>query len=371
MSDNIQNVRVTQNQWVDLYAETGITVGTRLTVENSGDADVYLAVQATKPDNDHTAYNIVKRPPSVALQNSDGDLGAWAFCPNTDGLLSISTISREGFSPVNRANLHDGFGNPLASYYHAPTDSYVLDIHDADVHNLPVNDFFHRHTAIQTTLRSATVSGVTIQLDVNDSTDFSVGDLVHLGATNEYIEPRHPVITAIPDINTIVLDGPIDNVFAIGTTVIKAIANMASLDGTLAAPISYKYFPGANRVEHIARVLISMTHTSAGADDLFGGITALLNGVHFRAGINGQFGSFTNWKSNSDIKLDMYDVDYSVKSGPGDFGTNGRGSFNRIGVALRLDATQADYIEILIQDTVVGTGLTDLRIKVQGHVEGA
>lgn len=245
----------------------------------------------------------------------------------------------------------------------------AMDVHMADVHVVPVNDFFHRHTATSTTLRAATVSGDT-ELDVNDSTGFNVGDLVHLGATNEYIEPRHPVITDVPDINTIVLDGPIDNVFPIDAVVIRAVANMASQDGTLAAPISYKYFPGAGRVEHVTRILISMTHTNAGADDLFGGIPALLNGVHFRSRINDQFGSFTNWKTNSDIKLDMYDVDYSIKSGPGDFGTNGRGSFNRIGVVIRLDSVQTDYMEILIQDTVVGTGLTDFRIKVQGHVEG-
>lgn len=242
-------------------------------------------------------------------------------------------------------------------------------VHIADVHRQPINDFFHRHTATQTTLRTATVSGDT-ELDVEDSTGFVIGDLVHLGATNEYVEPRHPVITDVPDINTIVLDGPIHNIFAIGTPVIKAIANMASANGTLAAPISYRYFTGIGRVEHVTRILISMTHTSAGADDLFGGIAALLNGVHFRASVSGQFGTFTNWKSNGDIKLDMFDLDYSVKSGPGDFGTNGRGSFSRIGVVIRLDSAKSDFLEVLIQDTMLLTGLTDLRIKAQGHVEG-
>lgn len=246
----------------------------------------------------------------------------------------------------------------------------AVNTHAADVHLIPVNDFFHRHTATQTTLRTATVSGDT-QLDVEDSTGFVVDDLVHLGATNEYTEPRHPVITDVPDINTIILDGPVHNIFDSGESVIKAVSNMASVNGTLAAPISYKYFTGVNRVEHITRILISMTHDTLGADDLFGGIAKLLNGVHFRASINGQFATFTNWKTNSDIKLDMYDVSYSVKSGPGDFGTNGRGSFNRIGVVIRLDSAQIDFLEVLIQDTMLLTGLTDLRIKVQGHVEGA
>lgn len=363
MSDNLTNIPLPTNEWVDLYAESGITVGQPLVVENVGVADIYLAVQAAKPAKDHKAYNILKRDDDIRLTNNLGDAGAWAFCNTSKGFISVAEQGDQGFQPLLNSATHDGDGNPIGSLKGA------IDVHLADVHNVPVNDFFHRHTAIQTTLTVATVSGDT-QLAAADSTGFVVGDLVHLGAINEYIEPRHPVITAIPNINTIVLDGPIHNVFAIGETVIKAVANMASADGTLAAPISYKYFTGNSRVEHITRILIQMTHTSAGADDLFGGIAALLNGVHLRANVSGQFGTFTNWKSNSDIKLDMYDVNYSVKSGPGDFGTNGRGSFNRIGVVIRLDSVQADFLEVLIQDTMVGTGLTDFRIKVQGHVEG-
>ena len=364
MPDNNPNISIPVNEWVDLYTLTGITVGEVLYIENTGTCDVYLAIQAAQPDKDHNSYNIIKRDDDIRLTNVSGDGGAWAFCNAEKGELSISTNANEGFLPALKILLNDGFGNPIDSLKGA------IDVHPADVHNIPVNDLFHRHTNISTTLRTATVSG-DIQLDVDDTTGFSIGDLVHLGATNEYVEPRHPIITDIPDINTLVLDGPVHNIFAIGETVIKAIANMASLDGTLQNPVRYRYFVGSSRVEHITRILIAMTHTSAGADDLFGGIPPLTNGVHFQANVSGQYGSFTNWKTNGDIKLDMYDVDYSVKSGPGDFGTNGRGSFNRIGVVLRLDSTNQDFIEMLIQDTVVGTGLTDLRVKVQGHVEGA
>ena len=364
MPDNNPNIPIPIGEWVDLYDLTGITVGEPLHIKNLGVSDIRLAVQSTKPDTDHSSYDVIEKNDDIALTNNSGDSGAWAISPATPGLLSIASTADEGFRPALKVMLTDGFGNPIGSLKGA------IDVHPADVHTIPVNDLFHRHTNISTTLRTATVSG-DIQLDVNDTTGFSIGDLVHLGATNEYVEPRHPIITDIPDINTLVLDGPVHNVFAIDETVIKAVANMASLDGTLQNPVSYKYFVGANRIEHITRILIAMTHTNAGADDLFGGISPLTNGVHFQANVSSQYGTFTNWKTNSDIKLDMYDVDYSVKSGPGDFGTNGRGSFNRIGVVLRLDAAQADFIEMLIQDTVVGTGLTDFRVKVQGHVEGA
>lgn len=107
MADNLQNVIVPQNVWTDLYSLTGLAVGTQLVIENSGDIDVYLAVQAAKPDPDHNSYNIVKRPPSVSVQNTPGDSGAWAFCQGGEGKLSISTSEREGFAPYAKMTLFD------------------------------------------------------------------------------------------------------------------------------------------------------------------------------------------------------------------------------------------------------------------------
>lgn len=335
------HIPIPDDDWIELSALAATLNGR---VSNSGNATLVYVQAIEKPDADSNSGHridddrifdyVVKAPEAL-----------WMRALHSDGIASVT--------PDLAVGVLDG----------------ALDVHQADVHRIPVNDFFHRHTGTQTALATATVSG-DIQLDVPDSTGFVIGDLVHLGATNEYIEPRHPIVTGVPDINTVVLDGPIHTEFPIGTPVIKAIANMASQNGTLAAPASYRYFPGVNRVEHATRILISMTHSSAGTDDLFGGITALLNGMHFRSSISGQFGTFTNWKSNSDIKLDMYDVEYSVKSGSSNFGTNGRGSFSRIGVVVRLDSEQSDFLEILVQDTVIGSGLADLRIKVQGHVEG-
>jgi len=94
----------------------------------------------------------------------------------------------------------------------------------------------------------------------------------------------------------------------------------------------------------------------------------LYNGIVIRAFVNGQYGTFTNWKNNSDIKLYMYYVEYTDKAGGGDFGTNCRGSFNRIGVIIKLDPDQGDFVEFLVQDPLT---ITSLKIKMQGHVEGA
>lgn len=361
MPDNIQHVLLSPNTWVDLYAETGIAVGVVINVENVGNADVNLTVLATQPAKDHDAFNVLKRPPSVNMQNSEGDLGAWAYCPNTTGKLAISSPVKNGFIPTTDVRLQDGFGNPIGSL------SGAINVHNADVHNVPVNDFVHRHTD-ETTLTVATNIGDT-QITIADATGFVVGAYVHLGPATTPIEPIHPRITVVAG-TIITLDRPLDFTHAIGDLAIVSIVNLVtdSVLATLENPIVYRYLPHAGEVEHITRLLLEIIHTAAGADDRFGSIPALVNGVVLRATVNGQTGTFTNWKDNGDIKLDMFDVNYSDKVGGGNFGTNGRGSFSRIDTVIRLDPAQNDFIEVLIQDDL--EALVDFRIKMQGHDEG-
>lgn len=363
MADNLLIVPIPQNTWVDLYDATGIAVGAVLQVENSGAADVYLAVQETEPAKPHKAYNVIKRPPSVNMQNSDGDLGAWAYCSNTNGQLSISSPAKEGFLPTISSNLHDGFGNPISSLRGA------IDVHQADVHNIPVNDYVHRHKS-PTTLVAPAAAGNT-QITVADATDFVVGEYVHMGPIGNTKEPIHPQVTAqdIPG-GIVTLDHPLDFSYVNGEDVTVAVVNMVedSAGATLNAPVVYTYRPHNGFVEHIERLLFSMIHNTAADDSKFGGEAALINGIVIRAFVNGQYGTFTNWKTNADIKLDMFDVEYTSKSGGGDFGVNGRGSFNRIGVVIKLDPAQGDFVEFLVQDPQL---ILSLKIKMQGHVEGA
>lgn len=101
MADTLPNVLLPVNEWVDLYAVTGLTVGVPIVVENLGVCDVYLAVQASMPVNDHQSYNIISRENGVRLTNSLDDLGAWAYCASTGGKVSVSSDS--GFYPLEKA----------------------------------------------------------------------------------------------------------------------------------------------------------------------------------------------------------------------------------------------------------------------------
>jgi hypothetical protein len=111
-----------------------------------------------------------------------------------------------------------------------------------------------------------------------------------------------------------------------------------------------------------------MTHGSAGDLGLFGNLAALTNGVLLRAKINGNYGTLTNWKTNANIKTDMFDVVFDNRSGGGGtWGTTGRGTFREAGAVLRLDGDTADQFELYVQDDL--TTLLTFTMKVQGHLE--
>lgn len=82
MTDTLSNVTLQENEWTDIYAATGISVGTKIAVENVGNADVLLTTLATQPPKDYNAYIVCKRN-GFNCENDTGDSGAWAFCRTT------------------------------------------------------------------------------------------------------------------------------------------------------------------------------------------------------------------------------------------------------------------------------------------------
>jgi len=235
-------------------------------------------------------------------------------------------------------------------------------VHLAGVPNAVINELFHNHTGTISTIAANTAVGTT-SIELADASAFAVNDIVQIN--DGEIETTFPRITAIV-INTLTLDRPLDYAYVIGDAVEVVHADLTTEIGTLSSPISHTITPHEEEIWHIERIIISMTHTSAAADSNFGNIAALTNGVVIRAHINGQFGTFTNWKTNRDIRLDMYDMEYTDKAGPSLFGTHARGSFNRIGVTVRLDGAKGDYLEALVQDNL--TGLSSFLINGQGHI---
>lgn len=240
----------------------------------------------------------------------------------------------------------------------------AIDIHDADVHNNIINRYLHQHTGTSSTLTVASSIG-DYQLTLASVVGFSVGDPIHINTTS--VERTHPLITAIVG-NTLTLDRELDYAHSIGDTVEVTITDMASQIGTMATPEIYWAGPPAGEVWHITRLLFEMTHGTAGDLGLFGNLTALSNGVVLRVYVGGAYYTLTNWKDNSDMKVDMFDVEFDPRSGGGgSYGTTGRGTFIRTGAVLRLDGDLGDRFEVLVQDDI--TALVSFTMKVQGHPE--
>lgn len=86
MADTLPNTLLPTSVWVDLYAATGLEVGTHIIVQNIGVADVYLFAGAAEPAEDEL-HQIIKRG-QYAI-NDVGDAGAWALCLYEDGRINV------------------------------------------------------------------------------------------------------------------------------------------------------------------------------------------------------------------------------------------------------------------------------------------
>lgn len=241
-----------------------------------------------------------------------------------------------------------------------------INVHDADIHRKIVNEYFHNHTGVTDTLAVAVTAGE-YTITVTNGTLFTIGNYIQI--SNGLIEATFPQIKNIVG-NILTLDRPLDNGFAIGNNVEEVLVDMNVL-GTQLVPVSFKMIPNQNEKWHIVRFLLSITHPTAGDLGLFGDLPKLTYPVLLRQydGELNTYVTFTAWNANSDIKDDVYDVDFNVRSGGGGtYGTTARGSLRTgTGAIARLDGSKGDYLEMLIQSDL--TLLTSFRFKAQGHLE--
>ena len=67
-----------KGQWIDLYAATGIAVGTKIIVQNfQSKSPVALSDTAAEPTS---TDGRVRVDPTQFFTNDAGDAGAWAYC---------------------------------------------------------------------------------------------------------------------------------------------------------------------------------------------------------------------------------------------------------------------------------------------------
>ena len=77
----MSNVTLPPKTAVDLYAATGIRVGTAITVSNLGVGDIRVSTSEAGLQNDYIALNAYEQ-----AANKAGDPGAWAYSVGGAGL---------------------------------------------------------------------------------------------------------------------------------------------------------------------------------------------------------------------------------------------------------------------------------------------
>ena len=171
---------------------------------------------------------------------------------------------------------------------------------------------------------------------------------------------------------TISVAMPMDYPYTTAAIVCLQNVNM-NVDGS-GTPIEFSISPGGLNNDQdwdITRVIVAMTHTTAGDDGTFGGIPALTKGVYMRY-MDGVTKNLFNAKENSDFAIEGFDVVYSIRStGGGTFGTRSRITFNgqeKRGVVIRLCASELDKLLAVVREDLDVAGLLSFRIKAQGQV---
>ena len=245
----------------------------------------------------------------------------------------------------------------------------ALKVDAALVHKEGVNLFFFRETGVSSTLAAVSLKGETT-ITVADSTGFATGNRLKLTSTISTGQP-FLVITNIAA-NVITLDRPLIVDLAIGDDA-DVVSTQINVIGSLASPVIFQIKPPNSTlglVWQLTRLMINITDGLAMDDGKFGGINALTNGVVLRiAKGDGSIQELTNWKTNGDMALDMYDITYTDKAPAGENGLRGRWTFTKAEFIVELDGVAGDQFQLLVQDDL--SALTSSEVKSQGRLFGA
>lgn len=91
MADTLDNIEITANTWVNLYAHpiivaAGISVGTQISMQNLGETTLRVHAGAAMPTST-SGFREVSA--DMVWVNDSGDTGAWVLSPILDGLSNV------------------------------------------------------------------------------------------------------------------------------------------------------------------------------------------------------------------------------------------------------------------------------------------
>jgi hypothetical protein len=166
--------------------------------------------------------------------------------------------------------------------------------------------------------------------------------------------------------NVLTMDTPLDHAFSTSAFVNVANANL-NVNGDATAKIAEASPPPGVKWD-ITRVHVRMVDNDVMDAGTFAGRAALPKGVVLR-NTNGEAKNVANAKTNGDLALmaSAYAFDDKPPSGAYGFTSNHVfGGQHHVGVTMRLDGSDGDRIEAIIQDDL--TTVTLVKMVAVGHV---
>lgn len=246
-------------------------------------------------------------------------------------------------------------------------DKEVLPVHQEHVHQFEFNTHLAQPLAFSTTLTAAMPVN-TYQATLASVTGLQVGHKIQL-RTSTYREFDYMRVQAINGL-VVSFDRRVDRNYPIGAEVERFGLDLNDL-GSLASPVSFKYYPRPGKVQHLESLIIYIRSNLQPYDSYFGGIAGLTNGIHFRK-YNGALSTYTGLdviRVNQRFKQSGWNVKYGDRSSPADaYSTLAKiNLLNFSSTMRRLVEEEGDYFEALVQDDL--TGLVGLECKIAGHEE--
>ena len=217
--------------------------------------------------------------------------------------------------------------------------------------------------AVELTLAESTVvDGKT--LTVVDDTGVVAGRALEISEKGHVFQA---IVLSVVD-NLIVVNAPFDAIFTANAVCVVAEWNMI-VDGSTTSRI-FSVAPPVGVKWDITRINMTMTATAAMDDSKFGSLDALTNGVVLRKK-NGEVKNIFVVSDNGGIAERCYDTDYPTKVPVGIYAFRARRTFggqDKNGVVVRLDGSESEELQIIIQDALSGGTLTKFAVVAQGHV---
>jgi hypothetical protein len=164
--------------------------------------------------------------------------------------------------------------------------------------------------------------------------------------------------------NDVNLASPLDSAFTTAAVIHIADWNL-NVDGSSVTKIAHIFVPSAVKFD-IYQINIAITDGAAMDSAKFGGISALTNGILFRA-VNSRTKNLHLVVNNIGFSEQGFDISYDAKAPAGVYGFQAKKNWHSVnGISLRLDGSTGDELQCHIRDDL--TELTMVNITVNGHV---